>query len=125
MARRTVSKVFSVGLALLLVFQMNALPIHEYNLRKSGYTLVNVQPWEAASGTEQSKISSRDKNFFNIALCQTHFRLNILQQFEYFFAGLLLLFGLALTFESLNLESALFRYDYFLFSLSSRAPPQV
>jgi hypothetical protein len=112
-------------LILLLVFQMNALPIHEYNLRQAGYTLVHVQPGEVARGTGPATIFPRNHDFYNIALCETHFLLTILQQFEQLFAGLLLLSGLRLAIDAVNVESSLFRHDYFLCVLSSRAPPVV
>lgn len=112
----------SLALILLLLFQMNALPIHEFNLRQQGYTLVNVEPWSVGSA-EPATITQHDKNFYNIALCNTHLQINLLQQFQELLGAILLAFAVFISFDFLSFFASLFRKDYFLSSLSSRAPP--
>jgi hypothetical protein len=112
-----------IGLVLFLVLQMNALPIHEYNLRQQGYTLVH--PQLVASGTESGsfEISPKKHDFYNIAQCKTHSFLSFHQQCDEVFAGHDLLDAVRISFESDQLKSSLQRNDHFLSVLSSRAPP--
>lgn len=116
---------FCLALIVLVVVQLNALPIHEFNLRQQGYTLVNPHLVEAESGSGPSEISPKKHDFYNIAQCETHFFLSLNQQFEKIDAGPIDTKTVMISLQTQVLASSLQRDDYFLSVLSSRAPPVV
>ncbi len=114
-----------IGLVLLLVLQMNALPIHEFNLRQQGYTLVNPQLVAQGSESGSSEVSPKQHDFYNIAECATHSFLSLHQQFDEVLANSGVLNIAKVSFESDPLKSSLQRNDHFLSVHSSRAPPAI
>lgn len=80
----------ALGLVVLLVFQLNALTIHEYNLRQQGYQLIDRAPG-LQSPPVSPIVEGSDGNFYNIALCETHFLINTALQYLGFAMGMALL----------------------------------
>lgn len=125
MNRSKFNRTLAFGLVLLLVVQMNALPIHEFNLRQQGYTLIHKQPWELGRLPDQMTFTQDGKNYYNIALCETHFQINLLKQYHEVAFLLLAYLGFFLCLSTVQVQSTNVRKDYFLASLSCRAPPVI
>lgn len=107
-------------LVFFLLFQLVALPVHEYSLRQQGYTLVHAVPGPADG--EPTAITSSDGNFYNIAFCPTHLRLEALSSYPVLAFLLLALAGL-LSLVSGRIPSLRVQYDRFPSSIVLRAPP--
>jgi hypothetical protein len=107
-------------LVLFLLFQLVALPVHEYSLRQQGYTLVYVVDGAETGGS--TSFTSDRKNYYNIAFCPTHLQLEVLSSYPVLAFGLLVLGGL-LSLLSGKIPSFQVQYDRFPSSIVLRAPP--
>ena len=127
MSRSSFSRSNAAWLSLLLVVlvlaQPLALPVHEYNLRQDGYTLVYGRSASAAPSGETTRLTPRTKDFYNVARCGTHFLIQSLQQFQELFGAGLACVGLLLSLAAVVLPPLFVRKDEFLSEVSLRAPP--
>lgn len=112
----------TVFLVLLLVVQVNALPIHEFNLRQQGYTLVQVPASQWSSETPVQSHNGID--YYNIQLCGTHFHINATTQFDKTVVSAALLFGLVVLLGcGYSVTSQRWSTPDLLSSLTRRGPP--
>lgn len=121
----TLRKTLLVGLTVLILLQLVALPLHEWLLSQQGYTLIHHRPGEQpGKATVPVRIAPvPDTDFYNIAGCFYHFRIQ----------ALFLILGLGMIPFIQNFvaggshsnvhEQRLTTLRYGLSSIVSRAPP--
>jgi hypothetical protein len=120
---RTFVRWLALFLVGIVLFQPLALPLHEYNLRQSGYTLVRGPFGASSPAGNPGRRFAGDKNFYNISNCTVHFLLQTLQQFRELLVGGLIFAGLYRFLQSAVDRSIFVRKDEFLSELILRAPP--
>ena len=121
---RSAVRVLLLTLAVLLMVQPLALPLHEYNLRQDGYKLVYDGSISEASPADRSEtVAPRTVHYYNIAHCATHYLLQSLQQFQEILAHGLALAGLFLVLRAQADRSVDVLKNEFLSELILRAPP--
>lgn len=123
MTRLNWRNLLAVALVLLLVFQLNALAIHEYNLRQQGYQLIYKPPTMLQSLPASLIVESAGDDLYNIALCETHFLINTLLQYVSLAIALAVLSKTVTPDFNPGAQTTFFRNDYFLSALLRRAPP--
>ncbi|MFB6345664.1 MAG: hypothetical protein ABEK50_07835 [bacterium] len=112
----------SILFILLLLIQVNALPIHEYNLRQQGYHLIHVPPAEWSAEGAYHQINGID--LYNIALCEIHFRIQSTSQYAQLMFVMVLLSNLVISLRSSLLRQGQgFQNILFHPTNLSRAPP--
>lgn len=112
-----------VVLVVVVAVQPLALPLHEYNLRQDGYTLVYGNLLPSGSSGDSTRLSPRGADFYPVAQCLTHFLLHSLEQFQEMFGTGLGYLGLLTALARLPSGFLGVRKDEFLSELILRAPP--
>jgi hypothetical protein len=106
----------------LLVLQSNALPLHESLLRWQGYTLVQVSPADWNAETPVKSLNGND--YYNISVCSFHYRIHVLSNYDEPEELSLLALGLfVLLVAGISRQRVTVLKNYFLTSISLRAPP--
>lgn len=114
---------FSLLLVTLVLMQPLALPLHEYNLRQDGFKLVYASSFSASKADESTQVHTQRTDYYNVALCGTHYLIQTLQQFPQLFVAALMGFGILLSRARRVFCSSLVRKDEFLTERILRAPP--
>jgi len=113
----------TVMVVVLLFLQMNAMTIHEYNLREQGYRLVHVEPWNLGDLPGSMTFRVDGVKYYNTALCVIHHWIYTLARFASLGIVLLIL-GLSVSFLPCVRHFTPYVLKEFLrSSIHLRAPP--
>lgn len=121
----------SLALTVLLIFQVLALPLHEWALTRSGYRLTyHVPSWSAEGGrscgsTDGRLVARKTPPLYNVATCPLHHLLHVLSSFDFYDPDSTVQGPKPSSFDKRFPDDITLAFDRLSFTIHRRAPPVI